>query len=147
MLGVARSPSNTNSPAPRPTSIPSDILVHPAVWSQRTLTENWGLCPFRGRVPSNTMSPGPRPTSIPSGIFIHPAIWPQQIWAENWGGCAPLEEGELGPHLTQCRLGRGLPSYKVASSSIEPFSHNRHGPKIVGTGLHPFWGRKNWVPI
>jgi len=24
------------------------ILVHPAVWSQRTLAENWGLCPFRG---------------------------------------------------------------------------------------------------
>ena len=23
--------------------------------------------------------------------------------------------GELGPHLTQCRLGRGLPPYQVAS--------------------------------
>jgi len=21
------------------------------------------------------------------------------------GGCAPLDEGDLGPHLTQCRLG------------------------------------------
>jgi len=30
------------------TSIPSGILVHPAVWPQRTLTENWGLCTFRG---------------------------------------------------------------------------------------------------
>jgi len=27
------------------------------------------------------------------------------------GGCAPFGEGKLGPHLTQCRLGRGLPPY------------------------------------
>ena len=49
---------------------------------------------------------------------------------KNWGGSAPLEEGELcphltqcaplegelGPHLTQCRLGPGLPPYQVASN-------------------------------
>jgi len=46
--------------------------------------------------------------------------------------------GELGPHLTQCGLGRGLPPYQVASLSIQPFSHNRHGPKIGGYAL--FWG-------
>jgi len=28
----------------------------------------------------------------------------------KWGGAAvPLSVGELGPHLTQCGLGRGLP--------------------------------------
>jgi len=27
---------------PRPTSIPSGILVHPAVWLQQTWAENWG---------------------------------------------------------------------------------------------------------
>ena len=32
--GVAESPSNTKSPGLRPTSIPSGILMHPAVWSQ-----------------------------------------------------------------------------------------------------------------
>jgi len=52
--------------------------------------------------PSNTKSPGLKPTSIPSGILVHPAFWPQRTLAENWGGCAPLWEGELGPHLTQC---------------------------------------------
>ena len=36
----------------------------------------------------------------------------------------PLSVGELGPHLTQCRLGRGLPPHQVAFCSIEPFSHN-----------------------
>ena len=36
----AGSPSNTKSPGPRPTFIPSGILIHPAVWPQRTWTEN-----------------------------------------------------------------------------------------------------------
>jgi len=44
--------------------------------------------------------------------------------AENWGeGLCPLWERELCPlwkrelglHVTQCSLGRGLPSYQVAS--------------------------------
>jgi len=46
------------------------------------------------------------------------------------GGCAPLEQ-ELGPHLTQCGLGRDLPPYEMASWSIQLFSHDRHGPRIV----------------
>jgi len=33
-------------PGPRPTFVPSDILIHPAVWPQKTWAENWGLCPF-----------------------------------------------------------------------------------------------------
>ena len=40
------------------------------------------------------------------------------------GGCAPLGEGELGPHLTQCGQGRGLPVCQVLSWSIQPFGHN-----------------------
>jgi len=69
---------------------------------------------FRGAgSPFNTMSPGPTPASLSSGILIHPAVWPQQTWAENWGGgCAPVW---VGPHLTQCGKGRGLPPYQVAS--------------------------------
>jgi len=43
--------------------------------------------------------------------LIYAAIWPQRIWAENWEGCAPVGEGELRPHLTQCGQGRGLPTY------------------------------------
>jgi len=34
------------------------------------------------------------------------------------------EEGELGPHLTQCGRDRGLPPYQVASGSIQPFGHD-----------------------
>ena len=70
-LGVAGSISNTESHGPRPTSMPTGILVHPAVWQQRTSAENKILCPFRG--------------------------------------------AELGPHLTQCRVGRRLPPHHAAS--------------------------------
>ena len=34
----------------------------------------------------------------------------------KWGGLmCPLRLGEMGPHLTQCGLGRGLSAYQVAS--------------------------------
>jgi len=31
------------------------------------------------------------------------------------GGLCPFWQGQLGPHVTQCGLGRGLPPYQVAS--------------------------------
>ena len=34
--------SHTMSPGPRPTSVPSGILIHPAVWPQQTWAKNWG---------------------------------------------------------------------------------------------------------
>jgi len=46
--------------------------------------------------------------------------------------------GELGPHLTLCRLVRGLPPYQVAYWFIQPFGHNGYGPKIGD--LCPYWG-------
>jgi len=102
VLGVAGSTSNTMSRRPRPTSIPSSILMHPAVWPQEKWTENWrgGSAPFWercARSPSNTKSSGPRPSSIPSDFLIHAAIWPQRIWAENWGGrLCPFGSGGAG---------------------------------------------------
>jgi len=61
---------------PRPTSVPSDILIHAAIWPQQICTENWGeRCPFRGGgggSPSNTVWPGPRHTCMPSFI-----LWPR----------------------------------------------------------------------
>ena len=85
----AGSPSSTMWPGPTPTSVPSAILIHPGVWSQKTWAENSeGSAPFLGRgswVPSNTKSLGPRPTSIPSGMLIHAAIWPQQTYRPKIG--------------------------------------------------------------
>jgi len=48
---------------------------------------------------------------------MHPAVWPQQTWTGN-------REGKLGPHLTQCGRGQGLPPCQVSSWSIQPFDHN-----------------------
>ena len=36
-------------------------------------------------------------------------------WAEKWGGASVyLSVAELGPQLTQCGSGRGLPPYQMA---------------------------------
>ena len=74
-------PSNTMSLGPRPTSLPSGILIHRAIWPQQIwvenwgLCQNWGLCPFGEGTgsPCNTMWPGPRA----SFTLIHPTVWPQ----------------------------------------------------------------------
>jgi len=131
--GRARSPSNKMWSKPRPTSVLSAILIHPAVWPQQTWAENWG---WEGKVgsPSNTIYPGPRPTSVPSSILIHPAVWPQQARAKI-GGCAHFGAGELCPHLTQCDLDRGPPPCQVSSWSIQPFGHN----KMSQTGQITVW--------
>jgi len=112
--------------------------------------KNWGCCaPFswdeRG-FPGPTLTSVPTgrwPTSIPSGI-IDPSsrLDTTNIWAKDWGwGCAPFGEGELGPHLTQCGLGRGLPPCQVSSWSIQLFGHNRHGPiKKIGGDVPLFLG-------
>jgi len=81
LLGEAGSPSNTMSPGPRSTSLPSGILIHPVIWPRQTRAENeWGYAPLargRGGPLSNTMWQGPRPSSIASDILIHSAAWPQ----------------------------------------------------------------------
>jgi len=117
LKGAAGSPSNTMWPGPRPTSITSGILIHPANWPQQTWVENWrAVLPLLGGAgsPCNTMWRGLRPTPVPSGILIHAAVWPQH---EPKLGvlCLPFWEGEWGLHLTQCRLGCGLPLHQVAS--------------------------------
>jgi len=39
--GGGRSPSNTMSPGLKPTSIPSGILIHPAVCPEQTWAKKW----------------------------------------------------------------------------------------------------------
>ena len=43
-------PSNIMSPRPRPTSVPSGIPIHPAVWPQWTWADKWekGCCTSSG---------------------------------------------------------------------------------------------------
>jgi len=67
--------------------------------SSRLATTNMGR--KVGAVPFNGMWLGLRPTSLLSGILIHAAIWTQHM-GQKFRGRAPLGEGELRPHLTQC---------------------------------------------
>ena len=93
-------PHLTQSTGPRPTSIPSGIVIYAAIWPQQTWAENWGAPPpswgAGAGSPSNTKSP----TSIPGGILIHAAIWPQQTWAKNWGLHPFLGRGAGSPPNT-----------------------------------------------
>jgi len=54
-----------------------------------------------------------------------------QTWAEKRGADAvPLSRGGAGsPSNTMWPGPRSILSYKLASSSIQPFGHNRHGRK------------------
>jgi len=53
----------------------------------------------------------------------------------KWGGAAVGAGSPLGPHLTQCGLGRGIPLYQVASSSIQPFGHNCWNATLLRVGI------------
>ena len=61
-------------------------------------------------------------------------------WVEKRGGCCAPFHGELGPHLTQLCLGRGLPAYQVVCWSIQPFGHSIDMHRSGGCGAH-FGGR------
>jgi len=96
------SASNTMSPGPRPTSVPSGILMHPVVWRQQTWAEKWGLpCSLT----EEGEKQGPHLTQCCLGRGISPyqvASWSIEPFGynrhgENWGLC-PFGEGELGPH-------------------------------------------------
>jgi len=51
--------------------------------------------------------------------------------------------GELDPHVTQCGLGRGLPSYQGHLDPSSSLATTDMGRKF---GAVPLWGRGSWVP-
>jgi len=63
--GGAESPSNTMSPGPRPTSVPSGILIHRIVWPQYTnvTDRQTGQTGQRFRSIGRTVTRNGRPTS------------------------------------------------------------------------------------
>ena len=61
-------------------------------------------------------------------------------------GCYASFAGELSYRLTQCGLGRGPFLYQVASSSIQPFGHDKREPKI-GSGGCAIFSEGSLVPI
>jgi len=49
---------------------------------------------------------------------------PNRHGPKSGGLLCPFPWGELGSNLTQCRLGRGLSPYQVASWSVQAYGHN-----------------------
>ena len=104
-MGGAGSASNTVWPGPRPTFVPSGILIHPAIWPQYTWAEIWER-PFLGEL-------GLYLTQCCLGRGLPPyqvASWSIQpfghnTWADNW-------EGLLCPHVWGG--GAGSPSNTVS---------------------------------
>jgi len=97
------------------------------------MDRNWGLCPSGGGgagSPSNTMSPGTRPTSLPTGNLIYPTVTTADMGRKL--GAVPNWGGELGPHLIQCRLGRGL----ALPTSI--LIHPAVWPKYIHAYIHTY---------
>jgi len=87
--------SDTMWPGSRSISIPSGILIHPAVWPQQAWAENWGTAvPLLGGAGSacNTMWPG---RGLPP--YQVQASWAMQPFGRNtWakiGGAVPLFGG------------------------------------------------------
>jgi len=62
----------------------------------------FGVSTLAGSSPSNTVSPGPRPTSVPSDPSSHLATTDV---GQKLGAVPLFGLGELGPRLTQSRLG------------------------------------------
>jgi len=80
-------------PGPRPTFVPSGILIHPAIWPQLTWAKKWGLCAFLGGgswVPINTISPGPKPSSVPKWQFDPSSHLATTDKGGKFPGCAPF---------------------------------------------------------
>jgi len=128
-FGGAGSPSIRVWPGPRPTSIPSGILIHP----QLTRTENWGcLCPLFGR-----------------GSWVpiqHDVAWAEAYLPTKWhldpsshlattdmgrklgGGCAPLGRGSLVPiyHNVARAEAYLLAKFHLDPSNCLAIIHQRH---------------------
>ena len=75
-------PSNTVSPGLKPTSVPSGILILPAVWPQVTWAENWGVdccAPFSQEEelgPHLTQDGGRPPCWISKNRDVSVTVWP-----------------------------------------------------------------------
>ena len=84
------------------------------------MVENYGggLCPFRGeKLDPHLTQFGEGRGYFHAKFHLDPSSRLATInMGRKLGALRPLiGEGERGLHLTQCRLGRGLPPYQVAS--------------------------------
>ena len=139
--GGAGSPSNTMWPEPRSISVPSGVFIHPPFGHNIHGPKTEGLYPFflrRSWVPieHNRLGQGLPPCQV---VYPDPSSRLATIdMGRKLGEYAPSPEGELGPHLSQCGQSRGLPSCHVLYRFMQPFGHNKHGPKKGAPPEPPF---------
>jgi len=151
----AGSPSNTISPEPRPTSIPSGILIHPAVWPQRTWAFG-GCCADYARVSWGTLVPPvkydstcasfgpPVSTTQTANRSVQPFLRssrqkvPTLYNKRPFPTKLPLLMGNLDAHLIHDSLGEYEPIIQTASLSVQPFLHRYRRVSIYFTMGRPF---------
>ena len=113
-------PSNTMSLGLRPTSLPSGILIYPAIWPQHVWAENWGASPPFGGVgaesQSNTMSRERRPTSYQVASWSIQPFGHKRYGPKIGGFVLFWREGVLGLHK-QCGQGE---AYLHAKFHFDP---------------------------
>jgi len=90
------------------------------------------------------MWPGPRPRMSPMSLGLRPTSYQVASWSSSQlattaigrrlGAPPPFGEGELGPHLTQCGQGRGLPACEVSYWYSQPFGHSTPASQTGQTG-------------
>ena len=106
----AVSPSSAMWPGPRPTCVPSFILIRPTVWPQYSNVTD--------RQDKQIVRTTQRSNSRARTVFGRPFVQVLSSIAEMGDRLATIDMGRNGRkwlHLIQCGLGRGLPSYQVAS--------------------------------
>ena len=133
-------------------SVPLSLVSTTVVFSWLTTTKTWvsflnsccGFCCLCYESCAVALLCVSWPSILVVSRFMQQVLsssWDGRSWAQKCGGCCASFRGGLGlgPHLTQRRLGRGLPPYQVVSWSIQPFGHNIHGPKS-GAAVPSFFG-------
>jgi len=139
--------SNTMFTGQRPTSLPSGILIHPAVSPQQTWAKNLAGCvPLSGGLGPHLTQCGLDQGLAPYHLDPSSSLATTDMGRKLAGLCPIL--GELGPHLTQCGRRRGLPPRQVSSWSIQPFGHNTPTSQTERTDRQPgqttvWWHRAN----
>ena len=117
-LGLHR----TQSPGPRPTSMPSDILVI-SLLATTYIGRKLGLCPFRGGgagTPSNTMS---REAYLRTKWHLDPCSrLPQYTWDENCGDSAPFYSA-INARIASAVLATAIPSVRLSVCLSVRLSH------------------------
>jgi len=137
---ISCAPCYTIWPGPRSISIPSGILIHPAVLATTDMGRKVGAAvPFlrEAGTPCNTMWPGPRPTPVPSGILMHAAV--ATIHGPKLGVLCPLvfwgRAGSPSNTMSPGPRSTSVPSGILIHPAVWP-----QQTWAENWGTVPFWG-------